>query len=597
LPDRLRAALIGLVTVAATVFAAVPVPVHAAAQKVAIIVGPTGGLTDSYRSHADDVADAASAAGASVVKVYSPNATWANVRNAVNGANIIVWMGHGNGYPNPYNSTETTDRVNGWGLNRTTSNGDSDNWSTTMVYCGEKALLGTLTSSDGAAQWSYCGGSTNTDGISPAPGFVMIYAHACYTPGASEPGAADPTLSQAVARVNNYSYPPLKLGASAYYATDFGDEDALVSRILTQRDTTYGDIFRAGRGYSSSALRTYAHPDLAGKSVWVEDGTFTYAFAGNPNGTPNDPAAASTAEVGRFGGANRYEVAANLSAATFAPGVSVAYVATGLNFPDALAGGVLAGRQDGPMLLVTTTDIPAPTASELARLKPQRIVILGGPGSVSDAVAAGLDAYTAGTVTRLWGEDRYSGAAAISRAAFAPGVAVAYVATGVNFPDALAGVAPAAMHDGPILLVRGGVMPASTDQELRRLKPQRIVVLGGPGSVGDSLAASLAAYTSGSVSRYWGADRYGAALDISRRSFASAETIYVASGRVFPDALSGGPVAAMTVGPLLLVPGTSLPDGFAAEVQRLGATRAVILGGPGSVSTDVEQQIAALLGS
>jgi putative cell wall-binding protein len=153
------------------------------------------------------------------------------------------------------------------------------------------------------------------------------------------------------------------------------------------------------------------------------------------------------------------------------------------------------------------------------------------------------------------------------------------------------------MHDGPILLVRGGVMPASTDQELRRLKPQRIVVLGGPGSVGDSLAASLAAYTSGSVSRYWGADRYGAALDISRRSFASAETIYVASGRVFPDALSGGPVAAMTVGPLLLVPGTSLPDGFAAEVQRLGATRAVILGGPGSVSTDVEQQIAALIGS
>ena len=47
---------------------------------------------------------------------------------------------------------ELRDRTNGWGLNRTTANGDKDDWSKTLVYCGEKALLGTLTSSDGAAQ-------------------------------------------------------------------------------------------------------------------------------------------------------------------------------------------------------------------------------------------------------------------------------------------------------------------------------------------------------------------------------------------------------------------------------------------------------------
>ena len=136
---------------------------------MAIIVGPTGAQTDSYRSSADAVASAATAAGATVVKVYSPNATWANVKNAVNGANIVVYMGHGSGYPNPYNTTETTGKTNGWGLNRTTTNGDGDNWSSTMVYCGERALLGTLTSADGD-QWKYCGGSANNDGITPAPG-------------------------------------------------------------------------------------------------------------------------------------------------------------------------------------------------------------------------------------------------------------------------------------------------------------------------------------------------------------------------------------------------------------------------------------------
>src|SRR4029079_2254126 len=176
--------LISMLMVAMPVGAATP-------KKVVIIVGPTGGQTTDYRNRADSLAAKATAAGASVVKVYSPNATWAKVKAAVNGANIVVYFGHGNGYPNPYGTTELLARTNGWGLNRTDRSasdplGDSDDWSKYMVYCGEKAIRGTLTSTDGAAQWSYCGGSTNTDGITPAPNWVMVYSNACYAPGASE---------------------------------------------------------------------------------------------------------------------------------------------------------------------------------------------------------------------------------------------------------------------------------------------------------------------------------------------------------------------------------------------------------------------------
>ena len=64
---------------------------------------------------------------------------------------MVLYLGHGNGSPSPYSSSEWPDRHNGWGLNRTTKGGDSDDWSTRMVYCGEKALLGTLSASDGAA--------------------------------------------------------------------------------------------------------------------------------------------------------------------------------------------------------------------------------------------------------------------------------------------------------------------------------------------------------------------------------------------------------------------------------------------------------------
>jgi len=301
LPVRARALALASLIAASAVLGAVPVlrpaPVAAAAPKVAIIVGPVGGLTPNYRSSANRVADAAIAAGATVVKAYSPRATWSRVRSAIDGANVVVYFGHGNGYPNPYTSGfEYTDRVNGFGLNRTTRNGDSDNWSTTMVYCGEKAMLGTLSASDGRAQRQYCSGGR----LNPAPGFTMVYAQAHYAPGFGERyRRSDPrtTLNQAQQRVRNYSYPMLRLGAGAYFATAYSDADEIVTRVLTQPTATYGDIFRAGDGYSATSLTGMGHPDVAGARVWVQktiienfhfgQRDYWYAFAGDPGGSPS----------------------------------------------------------------------------------------------------------------------------------------------------------------------------------------------------------------------------------------------------------------------------------------------------------------------
>jgi spore germination protein YaaH len=196
----------------------------------------------------------------------------------------------------------------------------------------------------------------------------------------------------------------------------------------------------------------------------------------------------------RLSGPDRFATAAAISAATFSPGVPVAYVATGYNFPDALAGAAVAGLQGAPILLVAPTSVPSSTATELARLKPARIVILGGPGAVGDIVVGLLSPYTTEGVFRYAGSDRFATAAAISAATFSPGVPVAYVATGYNFPDALAGAAVAGLQGAPILLVAPTSVPSSTATELARLKPARIVILGGPGVVSDAvLAAAVAA--------------------------------------------------------------------------------------------------------
>ena len=619
MPYRVRA------TVSAALFACLafsavsPTAVtRAAGEKVAIIVGPVGSLTPTYIGYANEAAAAASAAGANVVKAYSPKATWAKVKAAVNGADVIVYFGHGNGYPNPYGSNELTDRSNGWGLNRTESNGHGDSWSSTMVYCGEKALLGTLTSSDGAAQRQYCGGTSST-GITPAADFTMIYAQAHYAPGFGERyvrSTPKTTQHEAQQRVRHYSTPILKLGGT-YLATAYGDADEIVSRVLTRPNRAYADIFADGRGWSPSTATSMAHPDVSAASVWVQrtvisgfhfgDPDYWYAFAGNPRKTPDGgtrspstptPPASQSVDVSRIAGPDRYATAAAVSRSSYEPGAAVAYVATGTNFPDALAAGAAAASQGGPVLLVTGGSVPSPTATELGRLRPSVIKVVGGPAIVSDHVLSLLRSYaTSGRVERVAGANRYATAARISRTTFSAGVPVAYIATGTNFPDALSGVAAAGSGGGPVLLTRPSDLVPETKTELARLQPAKIVILGGTSVVSDAVVNAVRPYaTSGSVTRLAGANRYATAVDVSARTFDAGTTVFVATGLNFPDALGGGPVAGSIPGPLLLVPGTSVPSDVARELRRLDPDEVVILGGTSVVSNSVLNQITSLLG-
>jgi len=312
---------------------------------------------------------------------------------------------------------------------------------------------------------------------------------------------------------------------------------------------------------------------------------------GGGDTTPPDPG-----DVERWSGADRYDTAAAASARTFAPGVPVAYVAVGANFPDALAGVAAAGVQGGPILLTATSSIPSGTATELSRLQPGRIVVLGGTGAVSASVMAQLGAYTDGTVTRLSGSGRFDTAAAVSAATFDPGVPVAYIATGTNFPDALAGGPAAGSLGGPILLTLPDELPDATANELARVRPQRIVVLGGTGVVSEAVRSQLASFTTGSVTRLSGSGRYETAAAVSAATFGpGVPIVLVAVGTNFPDALAGGPAAVALGGPILLVTADSVPSATATELSRLRPARIVVLGGRGVISDQVAADLDAFI--
>jgi len=290
-----------------------------------------------------------------------------------------------------------------------------------------------------------------------------------------------------------------------------------------------------------------------------------------PNSVLTELQTLTTGTVTRLYGANRYATAAAVSEANFPAGVEAAYIATGANFPDALSAGPVAGRQGAPILLTRKTALPAETAAELTRLKPEKIVVVGGTAVVSNTVMSQLQKYTTGTVTRVAGANRYATAAAMSASAFDPGVGTVLVATGANFPDALTGGPAGVMWDGPVLLVQQNAIPSSTMAELKRLKPGRIVVLGGTSVVSPAVAGQLASLTSGSVLRYAGANRYATAAAVSKAVFPSGSgTVFVSIGTNYPDAVAAGSAAGMLHAPILLVSGASaVPAPTATEVKRL----------------------------
>jgi spore germination protein YaaH/putative cell wall-binding protein len=298
----------------------------------------------------------------------------------------------------------------------------------------------------------------------------------------------------------------------------------------------------------------------------------------------------------RLAGADRYATAATVSA-TFEPvGVPIAFVATGADFPDALAASPAAAKLRGPILLTQRSSLPQATVDELTRLQPHAIVVIGSAGAVDDAVLAQLASYTTGTVTRVAGADRYATAAAISRTYFASGVSVAYVATGATFPDALSAGAAAATRGAPVLLVKRDSVPAATAAELTRLHPGRIVVVGGTAAVGSAVATRLDSFTTGSVARVAGADRYATAVAVSASTFAAdgPDEVFVATGAAFPDAVAGAAMAGARHAPLLLVAPTFLPSPVATELQRLSAPTTWLLGSTGAISDTVRDQIRAL---
>ena len=292
----------------------------------------------------------------------------------------------------------------------------------------------------------------------------------------------------------------------------------------------------------------------------------------------------------RVSGADRIatSVAASQTGFPVAHSAAAAVLARSDTFADALAGTPLAVGEHGPLLLTASATLSTATAAEIQRvLAPGATVyLLGGTSALSPSVANAVSGL-GHPVVRISGSDRFATAVAVAGALGNPNII--FEADGTNFPDALSAGSAAAAGGGVVLLTNGSAQSAATAAYLAAHPSAKRYAIGGPAAAADSLAKG-----------FIGSDRFATSVLVAQAFFPAPPAVALASGLTFPDALSGGSVAAMNHGPVVLVPsGGTLPSTVASYlgVAQSSATSAWLFGGTSSVGASIFSAAAAILGT
>lgn len=307
--------------------------------------------------------------------------------------------------------------------------------------------------------------------------------------------------------------------------------------------------------------------------------------------------------VGRVSGDTRYDTMASLAGrGNWAVGGSV-ILASGANYPDALAASSLAGGLDAPILLTDPSVLSDAAKSRLESFCPSRVFIVGGSAAVSPDVERRVKELLGSgcAVFRVAGQTRYE--TSLVAAEINPKSSdTVIVATGGNYADALS-VSPYAFASGsPVVLCdKSSGLTAGAMDAIRSKAYSKAVIVGGAAAVPASVESQLRSAGVKNITRLSGVTRYETSTKIADFELKSGlgftmDGVLLATGKNFPDALSAGPLAGRSRSPLLLVdPGASYASSYLSRYK--GTVRsATVVGGAAAVPERDRLAIAQVLG-
>lgn len=280
-------------------------------------------------------------------------------------------------------------------------------------------------------------------------------------------------------------------------------------------------------------------------------------------------------------------------------------LANGMDFPDALTANGLVKYYDAPILLTDGNKLAPSVEKFIEDYDVEGVIILGGTAAVNPALETALEKQGL-TTTRLFGDNRYGTSAAVAQRIASlnggklPMIDVeeanvdtkfqAFVASGMDFADALVASVPAAIYGAPILLTAPNAVPAETTKVINDYKVVSGIVVGGDAAITPATYTNLNIATK---ERIYGENRQLTSMRVAERFFPQAGSAFVAGGLRFPDALVGGALSAEKEAPILLSNSADLTPAVKDYIVKHKITDVVILGGTNAVSTNVQGQLNA----
>ncbi|MCA1060814.1 cell wall-binding repeat-containing protein [Rossellomorea aquimaris] len=289
--------------------------------------------------------------------------------------------------------------------------------------------------------------------------------------------------------------------------------------------------------------------------------------------------------VDRLAGMDRYETALAIAYRGWFGGTDEILLATGDNFPDALAGAPLAYYKDAPILLTTKDALHETVKEAIYELGIEKVTIIGGTGAISKNVEDDLKNKYGVRTMRISGVDRYETAVAISKKL--PQSDTAIVVSGTNFPDALSVASFAAQYGYPILLSEKAKIPSATLDQSKSYSSS--YVIGGTDAINNLVFSKL-----NKPIRISGQDRYETSVNVVSQLNMDTTYLFLATGTKFADALTGSVLAAYWGEPLLLTPPSKL-NSQVRDIISENTYGVTILGGTSVMNKSLEDEIRLIL--
>lgn len=306
----------------------------------------------------------------------------------------------------------------------------------------------------------------------------------------------------------------------------------------------------------------------------------------------------------RLAGVTRYSTMSRISQEAFPYGSEYVIVASGENFPDALAASSLAGALQSPIVLTERNKLSTEARAEIQRLSASTAVIIGGTSAVSQSTENEIRGIVSrNRVVRFGGATRYETAMSIYRNA--PSTLnvqwgrTAIIATGAKAADALSISPYAYQSSSPLFLSSESGLEAGALDVLSTTNFDSVVLSGGPSAVPDHVQQQLSSMGL-NVKRLGGAHRYETSRLIGQYTVSTLhlapQAVVFATGSDFPDALAGGVLAGVKGSVLLLVEDGWLDTVSYAVSGIPNPQYLYVLGGPRAVSHATVNAIASQYG-